>query len=93
MKKTLSFTLLVAGLAAGLAVVLLALGTIAPSVPGDSPYTSALADLSVASASADPPNCAHKECKFNKFEIWVCIDTTHNRACVTDGDVCTDGPC
>jgi len=64
----------VATLALGIAALVLVLGTMSSPVQGPSPYASALGDLSVAKASAEPNTCTNLGCKLNKFEIWHCVD-------------------
>ena len=91
----MSKSLRVAVLVLAISILGLALGALSPAVSGNSPYASALADLSVASASADPPGCDHLECHFNKFEIWVCLQTTNSRKCLLDveTETCTNHHC
>jgi len=72
MSRSVRMIVRVAILAAGAAAIILALGTMNASTQVPSPYTSALGDLNVANASAEPNTCSDLRCALNKFEVFYC---------------------
>jgi len=64
----------VAMLAAGATALILALGTMNATVQGTSPYVSALEDLSITNASAEPSTCSDKKCGTSKLGLIICKD-------------------
>jgi len=86
---------LVLGIAATIIVLALVLGTAghqASSLSSKSPYVSALANVSVATADAAPHRCTNRSCG-NLQGIVTCTEEALGTNCVVSQGVCTLTPC
>ena len=83
MSRSVGMVVRVAILAAGATALILALGTMNATVQGSSPYTSALGDLNVANASAEPNTCSDLKCALTREGGYYCKSTA-GWECVLD---------
>jgi len=63
---------------------------LAPSTSTDTPYVSALADLTVSPVLA--AKCVNKTCDFSNPDRARCVQS-HGNKCAAQGQRCVSGPC